>query len=184
MSVVLNSFILVFLSEMGDKTQLLALVLVSKFRKPVPILFGIFLATVLNHALASYFGKLISNYISHDVLKWFLAGTFIFFGIWLLKSDQEDGSENPFSWGPFWTTVVTFFFAEMGDKTQLATAAIAAKYVDPLLVTIGTTLGMMGADGLAVVFGNNFLKKVSIKLVNKLACILFILFGLGIFFGY
>lgn len=184
MEALLNSFGLVFISEMGDKTQLLALVLAAKFKKPVPILFGILVATILNHALASYVGSYVSSLVSPLVLKWILASTFIGFGIWMLIPDKDEGFEETQKWGPFLTTVVAFFFAEMGDKTQLATVALGAKYAAPLMVTFGTTLGMMGADGLAVVFGSKLTEKIPMRIINRVASVLFILFGIGIVLGF
>lgn len=184
MEAIINSFLLVFISEMGDKTQLLALVLAARFRKPVPIMMGILVATILNHALASYVGSFITNYASASVLKWVLAGTFIGFGLWMLIPDEDEGFEEKNKWGPFLTTTVAFFFAEMGDKTQLATVALGAKYAAPLMVTVGTTLGMLGADGLAVIFGHKFTEKVPMKWVHRVASALFILFGIGILIGY
>lgn len=179
---ILNSFLLVFVSEIGDKTQLLALVLSCKFRKPVPIMLGILLATLLNHALASYAGLYVTHYVSTEILKWVLAATFIGFGLWMLIPDKDEGFNDKHHWGPFLTTAVAFFFAEMGDKTQLATVALGAKYGDPIMVTVGTTIGMLAADGLAVFFGHKFTDRVPMKLVHRIASGLFILFGMGIFF--
>ncbi len=184
MDAIINSFLLVFVSEMGDKTQLLALVLAARFKKPLPIMMGILVATILNHALASYVGSFITNYISSEVLKWILAATFVGFGLWMLIPDKDEGFEDKHRWGPFLTTTVAFFFAEMGDKTQLATVALGAKFAAPFLVTVGTTVGMLGADGLAVFLGNKFTDRVPMQLVNRIASGLFILFGLGIFFGF
>jgi putative Ca2+/H+ antiporter (TMEM165/GDT1 family) len=184
MESIINSFLLVFISEMGDKTQLLALVLAAKYRKPIPIMFGILTATVLNHALASYAGSYVTQYVSPEILKWTLALTFIGFGLWILVPDKDEGFQDKHSWGPFLTTTVAFFFAEMGDKTQLATVALGAKYAAPMMVTIGTTLGMLGADGLAVFFGHKFTGKIPMKLVHRLASALFILFGIGILLGF
>ncbi len=181
---ILNSFLLVFVSEMGDKTQLLALVLAAKFRKPWPIMAGILAATLLNHALASYAGAYVTQYISPVLLKWILGGTFIGFGLWMLVPDKDEGMEDQHKWGPFLTTLVTFFFAEMGDKTQLATVALGAKFVVPVLVTLGTTIGMLGADGLAVFFGHRFTEKLPMTLLHRIASALFILFGLGIILGF
>lgn len=183
MEALINSFLLVFVSEMGDKTQLLALVLAAKFKKPVPILFGILVATLLNHALASYLGSYITGYVSPEVLKWALAATFVGFGLWMLIPDKDEGLNDKYNWGPFLTTTVTFFLAEMGDKTQLATVALGANYAAPLFVTLGTTLGMMGADGLAVFFGHRFTEKIPMKLVHRIASAIFILFGIAILFG-
>ncbi len=184
MEAVLNSFLLVFVSEMGDKTQLLALVLAARFRKPIPIMFGILAATILNHALASYVGSYVTHYVSADILKWVLAATFIGFGLWMLIPDKDEGFNDQHRWGPFLTTTVAFFFAEMGDKTQLATVALGAKYAAPLMVTLGTTLGMLAADGLAVFFGHRFTDRVPMALVHKIASGLFIVFGIGIIFGF
>lgn len=184
MDALINSFLLVFVSEMGDKTQLLALVLAAKFRKPVPIILGILVATILNHALASYVGSFITQYISAQILKWILAATFIGFGIWMLIPDKDEGFQERHKWGPFLTTAVAFFFAEMGDKTQLATVALGAKYAAPFMVTVGTTLGMLGADGLAVFFGHKFTDKVPMTLVHRIASAIFILFGFAIAFGF
>lgn len=184
MDAIIQSFLLVFMSEMGDKTQLLALVLAARFKKPLPIMMGILVATILNHALASYVGSFITNYISAEILKWILAATFVGFGLWMLIPDKDDGFEDKHRWGPFLTTTVAFFFAEMGDKTQLATVALGAKFAAPILVTVGTTVGMLGADGLAVFLGHKFTDRVPMKLVHRIASGLFILFGLGIYFGF
>jgi putative Ca2+/H+ antiporter (TMEM165/GDT1 family) len=184
MESILNSFGLVVISEMGDKTQLLALVLAAKFKKPVPILLGIFFATVANHALASFVGDYINDWISPEVLKWILALTFIGFGLWILVPDKDDGLKLKAQWGPFLTTVVAFFFAEMGDKTQLATVALAAKYNDMVSVMIGTTFGMMVADGLAVLFGSRLTERIPMAMINKIASFLFILFGIAIILGF
>lgn len=180
MEAIFNSFLLVFVSEMGDKTQLLALVLAARFKKPVPIMFGILVATLLNHALASYVGSFVSGYISQNILKWVLAATFIGFGLWMLIPDKEDEVKTENKYGPFLTTTVLFFIAEMGDKTQLATLALGANYSAPLAVTAGTTLGMLGADGLAVIFGHKFTEKIPMKWVHRFASALFILFGMVI----
>ncbi len=184
MDALINSLVLVFISEMGDKTQLLALVLAARFRKPIPIMLGILVATLLNHALASYAGSFITTYISGDVMKWILAITFIGFGLWMLIPDKDEGFNDTHKWGPFWTTTVAFFVAEMGDKTQFATVALGAKYMAPVIVTVGTTLGMMAANVPAVLFGHKFTQKVPMKLVHRIASALFILFGIGIILGF
>jgi putative Ca2+/H+ antiporter (TMEM165/GDT1 family) len=184
MDAIINSFLLVFISEMGDKTQLLALVLAARFRKPAPVLLGILVATLLNHSLASYVGVFITYYVSAEILKWTLAATFIGFGLWMLMPDRDEGYEDKHGWGPFLTTTVAFFFAEMGDKTQLATVALGAKFANPMLVLVGTTVGMLVADGLAVIFGHKFTEKVPMKLVHRIASLLFILFGFGVLVGF
>jgi Ca2+/H+ antiporter, TMEM165/GDT1 family len=169
---------------MGDKTQLLALVLAAKFRRPWPIMWGILLATLLNHALASYLGSFVTLYISAEILKWVLAVTFIGFGLWMLIPDKDKGFHEKHHWGPFLTTTVAFFFAEMGDKTQLATVALGAKFALPLLVTTGTTVGMLAADGLAVFFGHRFTDRIPMRLIHRIASGIFILFGIGIALGF
>lgn len=184
MQAILNSFFLVFVSEMGDKTQLLALVLAARFKKPIPIMFGILVATLLNHALASYLGAYVTHYIPHEIMKWILGATFVIFGLWMLIPDKDEGFKDKRHAGPFITTTIAFFFAEMGDKTQLATVALGAKYAAPIRVTIGTTLAMLAADGLAVYFGHKFTHKIPMALVHKIASALFILFGIGIVLGF
>jgi len=181
---VFNSFLLVFISEMGDKTQLLALVLSVRFRKPLPIMLGIFVATILNHTLASYIGSLLSNQIAPQLLSWILGVVFIIFGLWILIPDKEEEFKKEAKWGAFLTTTVAFFFAEMGDKTQLATLALGAKYASATMVTIGSTLGMLVADGLAVYFGQKFNNKIPLKIIRLIASILFILFGISIIIGF
>lgn len=181
---IMNSLILVFVSEMGDKTQLLALVLAAKYGRPCPIIAGIFVATLLNHALASYVGVLLSHLISPENLKWILAACFIGFGIWMLIPDKEEELKDRYRWGPFVTTCIVFFIAEMGDKTQFATVALAAKFSAPFLVTVGSTLGMMAANVPAVFLGSKFTEKIPMNWVHRAASVLFILFGIGIAIGY
>lgn len=184
MEAIFNSFLLVFVSEMGDKTQLLALVLAAKFKRPIPILLGILVATLLNHALASFAGAYVTHYVSENILKWVLAISFISFGFWMLIPDKDEGFKDEHKWGPFLTTTVAFFIAEMGDKTQFATVALGAKYNAPILVTTGTTIGMMMADGLAVLFGHKLTQKISMNWIHRIASALFILFGLAILLGF
>ena len=183
MEAIIYPFLLVFVSEMGDKTQLLALVLAARFRRPIPIMFGILVATLLNHSLASFFGTFVTHYVSAEILKWILAATFIGFGLWMLIPDKDDGFKDKHKWGPFLTTIVAFFFAEMGDKTQIATVALGAKYAAPFLVTAGTTVGMLAADGLVVFFGHKFTDEVPMKIIHRIASGLFILFGIAIVLG-
>lgn len=184
MDSIFQSFLLVLISEMGDKTQLLALVLTARFRKPLAIMGGILVATLLNHALASYAGHYISSTVAPEIMKWVLGILFIGFGAWILLPDKDEELKGEGKWGAFLTTTVAFFFAEMGDKTQLATVALGAKFASPFLVTIGTTLGMLGADGLAVYLGHQFTDRIPLALVRKIASVLFFLFGLAIIFGY
>lgn len=176
----LSSFFLVAVSEMGDKTQLLAFSLAARYKSPWTVMGGILAATILNHGLASTLGQWIAGQVSPSVMALALAATFVGFGIWTLKPDvlEDDGSSQRFS--PFLTTMVLFFLAEMGDKTQLATVALAAEYRSAVVVTCGTTLGMMFSDGLAVFLGEKISGKVQMKWIRRSAAALFIIFGLGI----
>ena len=183
MTAVIQSFFLVFVSEMGDKTQLLALILVLRYKRPWAIMAGILVATLLNHGLASWLGGRAAALVQPGVLNWILALTFFAFAAWILVPDKDDGLEQPSKYGPFLTTTVAFFLAEMGDKTQLATIALGARFADPWLVTAGTTLGMLAADGLAVAFGESLVKKVPMTWVRRGASALFALFGVAILLG-
>jgi putative Ca2+/H+ antiporter (TMEM165/GDT1 family) len=174
---VASSFALVAASEMGDKTQLLAFSLAGRFRKPWTIMAGILVATVANHALASTVGVWIASRVSPRLMAGILAATFIAFGLWTLRPDTLDEKEGAGRGGPFLTTVVLFFLAEMGDKTQLATVALAARYHSLLAVTCGTTLGMLVADGLAVAVGDRLATRVQSRWVRVAAASLFFVFG-------
>lgn len=184
MDAVLNSFFLVFISEIGDKTQLLALVLTMRFKKPWTIMAGIFVATLLNHAFASWGGAWISSQVSPKTMSYILAAIFIFFAGWILIPDKEEDLKESQKYGAFLTTTVAFFLAEMGDKTQLATVALGAKYASVWLVTIGTTLGMMASNFLAVFFGEKLLAKIPMKYIRIIASVMFLLFGIAILVGY
>ena len=174
---IVSSFLLVAASEMGDKTQLLAFSLASRFRRPWTVMAGILVATVLNHALASSLGSFISANVPPRVMAGILAATFIGFGAWTLKPDTLDEEAGPGRFGPFLTTAVLFFLAEMGDKTQLATVALAAQFRSVVMVTAGTTLGMLASDGLAVFLGDRLASKVQMRWVRWVAASLFFLFG-------
>lgn len=177
MQAILASFALVALSEMGDKTQLLAFSLATRFRRPWPVMAGILVATVANHGLASSVGAWISANVSPQILAAVLAATFIGFGLWTLRPDTLDETGGQERFGAFLTTTVLFFIAEMGDKTQLATVALAARYADVVLVTVGTTLGMLASDGLAVFLGEKLATRVSSSRIRWAAAALFFLFG-------
>jgi Ca2+/H+ antiporter, TMEM165/GDT1 family len=177
----LNSFLLVFAGEMGDKTQLLALVLTFRFRAPWTIMAGVFVATVLNHALAAWAGAWVAAQFSPEQLRWGLALIFFAFAAWILIPDKEGEVRGEGRFGAFLTTVIAFFIAEMGDKTQLATIALGARYPGLLLtVTLGTTAGMLASNALAVFWGQRFLQKVPMHWVRRVACALFIAFGVAI----
>lgn len=180
MIVMFNSFLLILASEMGDKTQLLALVLATRFRKPWTVLLGITIATLLNHGLASLVGHWVSGLVSPQILSYVLAALFFGFGLWILIPDKEEELKSTGHWGALLTTVGAFFIAEMGDKTQLATLALGANYSSPVLVTIGTTLGMIAADALVIFFGHHLTQRISMTWVHRIACVIFIAFGIGI----
>ncbi len=169
----------VALAEMGDKTQLLAFILAARFKKPVPIIFGILCATLVNHGLAGVLGAWITSVISPETMRWVLGLSFMGMAIWTLIPDkiEEEETQVAQKLGVFGATLVTFFLAEMGDKTQIATVALAAHYGAPLLVVIGTTLGMLIADVPAVFVGNKFADKIPMKLVHSIAAGIFAIMG-------
>ncbi len=178
LSVIFSSFFLVAISEMGDKTQLLAFALATRFKTPWTIMAGILTATLLNHGLASWGGSWVSDHIPDSILRWLLSATFIGFGLWILIPDKDDQRQSSHRFGPFLTTTVSFFLAEMGDKTQLATVALGARFQSVVAVTIGTTLGMLVADGFAVLVGEKFADKIPLRYVRWSASASFIVFGL------
>ena len=176
---VLSSFGLVAVSEMGDKTQLLAFSLAARFKQPWTVMAGILTATLLNHALASTVGQWIASQFSQATMTALLSVTFIAFGIWTLKPDTLDEQKHPHKYGAFLTTTVLFFLAEMGDKTQFATVALAARFQSAALVTFGTTLGMMASDGLAVVLGEKLAEHAQNHWMRWIAAGLFFSFGIA-----
>lgn len=169
----------VALAEMGDKTQLLAFILAARFKKPVPIILGILAATLLNHGLAGAVGTWVTTVLSPDVLRWILGLSFLAMAIWTLIPDKIEEEETQIArrLGVFGATFVTFFLAEMGDKTQIATVALAASYAAPVLVIAGTTLGMLIADVPAVFVGNKFAAKIPMRLVHSIAAAIFAILG-------
>jgi putative Ca2+/H+ antiporter (TMEM165/GDT1 family) len=167
---------------MGDKTQLLALVLAARFRRPLPIVAGILVATLANHALAGFVGNLVRGAVPDDVLRWLVALSFFAVAAWALKPDKLDDDDDPppaSRWGVFGVTVVAFFLAEMGDKTQVATIILAAKYPSLVQVVIGTTLGMLLANVPVVLIGKAASKRIPFKAVRIVAAALFA--GLGVY---
>jgi putative Ca2+/H+ antiporter (TMEM165/GDT1 family) len=184
MEVLLNCFILVFAGEMGDKTQLLALVLAARFRKPWTIMAGVLVATMLNHALAAWGGQALASFVGPETLRWGLAVLFFLFAAWILIPDKEDEPKEVGHFGAFLTTVIAFFVAEMGDKTQLATIALGARYSNVLLVTAGTTLGMLASNALAIFLGERLLKRVPMQWIRRGASVLFVLFGAWILYKF
>jgi putative Ca2+/H+ antiporter (TMEM165/GDT1 family) len=175
----------VALAEIGDKTQLLAFILAARFKKPLPIILGILAATVVNHGLAGALGAWITATISPEVLRWVLGASFIGMAIWTMIPDKIEEEETQVAqrFGVFGATLVTFFLAEMGDKTQIATVAMAAHYAAPLLVVIGTTLGMLIADVPAVFVGDKLANKIPMKLVHTIAAAVFAILGVATLLG-
>ena len=170
----------VALAEIGDKTQLLAFILAARFKKPLPIIAGILCATLINHGLAGALGAWITSVVSPGVMRWALGVSFIGMAIWTMIPDKIEEEETQVARrvGVFGATFITFFLAEMGDKTQIATIALAAHYGAPLMVVAGTTLGMLVADVPAVFVGNKFAEKIPMRLVHSIAAGIFALMGL------
>ncbi|WP_312130368.1 TMEM165/GDT1 family protein [Diaphorobacter nitroreducens] len=180
MEAFLVSTAIVTLAEMGDKTQLLSLVLAARFRKPWPIVLGIFVATLANHALAGAVGSWVTTVLGPQVLRWVLGLSFIAMAVWMLipdKLDDDGGGAAP-RFGVFGTTLVAFFLAEMGDKTQVATVMLAAQYSAYFWVVAGTTLGMMLANAPVVWLGDRLVKKVPIRVVHLVSALIFLVLGL------
>jgi len=175
----------VALAEIGDKTQLLAFLLAARFKKPLPIIAGILVATIVNHALAGAVGAWISTSIPPSVLRIGLGLSFIGMAIWTLIPDKIENDEGNAArrYGVFVATLVTFFLAEMGDKTQIATVVLAAHYAMPVTVVIGTTLGMLIADVPAVFVGDKLATKIPLKVVHSIAAAVFGLLGIATLSG-
>jgi len=172
----------VALAEIGDKTQLLALILAAKYRKPWPIAFGILAATLINHALAGSVGMMVAQWFSPDTLKWIVALSFIAIAAWTLKPDKADEDEagRGVGYGPFIATTISFFLAEMGDKTQIATAVIATEYHPLWQVIAGTTIGMLAADLPVVWLGATFATRLPLRAIRYVTALLFVALGVWI----
>jgi putative Ca2+/H+ antiporter (TMEM165/GDT1 family) len=169
---------IVALGEIGDKTQLLALLLAARFRRPVPIILGIFVATVLNHALAGLVGETVARFLGPDLLRWVIGVSFLAMAAWMLVPDEIDDAEGGAQrFGVFGTTVIAFFLAEMGDKTQIATVALAARYTELFQVVAGTTFGMMLANVPAVLLGDRAARAIPMQLVHAIAAGIFAVLG-------
>ncbi|MFC7436278.1 TMEM165/GDT1 family protein [Hydrogenophaga bisanensis] len=175
----------VALAEIGDKTQLLAFLLAARFKKPVSIILGILIATLVNHGLAGALGAWITTAMGPEVLRWVLGVSFIAMAGWMLIPDkiEEDEAQIARRFGVFGATLVTFFLAEMGDKTQIATIAMAARFPDPITVVIGTTLGMMLANVPAVLLGDRLAGRIPMKLVHGIAAAIFAALGVATLLG-
>ena len=185
METLLVSTGVVALAEIGDKTQLLALLLAARFKKPLPIVAGILGATLINHGLAGALGAWITTAIPPVVLRWVLGLSFIGMAIWTLIPDRIDEADTGIAsrWGVFGTTFATFFLAEMGDKTQIATVALSAHYGSALLVVLGTTLGMLIADVPVVFLGDKLASKIPMRLVHSIAALVFGVLGVVTLLG-
>ncbi len=175
----------VALAEIGDKTQLLAFILAARFKKPMPIILGILAATIVNHGLAGALGAWITATVSPAILRWVLGLSFIGMAIWTMIPDKIEEEETRVAkkFGVFGATLITFFLAEMGDKTQIATVAMAAHYAAPVMVVIGTTLGMLIADVPAVFVGDRLASKIPMKWVHSIAAGIFALLGVATLLG-
>jgi putative Ca2+/H+ antiporter (TMEM165/GDT1 family) len=171
----------VAVAEIGDKTQLLALLLAARYRKPWPIIAGILVSTILNHALAGSLGAMLSQWLSPTVLRWIVAGSFIAVALWTLKPDKlgENEAGMP-ARSAFFATVIAFFLAEIGDKTQVATVLLAAKYSPLWQVILGTTVGMLLANVPVVLLGSRFADRLPLKTARLVAALLFLALGVWV----
>ncbi len=176
---------IVTLAEMGDKTQLLSLVLAARFKRPWPILWGILIATLANHALAGAVGASVTAWLGPQWLRWILAGSFIAMAVWMLVPDKLDDDDAPDAprHGVLITTIIAFFLAEMGDKTQVATVMLAAQYHAWFAVVAGTTLGMMLANAPVVWFGDRVKRRVPVRAVHVVSALIFLGLGLAVLFS-
>lgn len=176
-----TSFAVVALAEIGDKTMLLAIVLAARFRKPLPIVAGILAATLANHLVAAYAGSEAAAWLDGPVFRYAVAAGFIVMGLWTLVPDKLDNDEQPRApaRGPFLTTLIAFFVVEIGDKTQVATIALGARFHDAVLVAIGTTLGMLAVNVPSVFLGERLVRKISLKWIRYAAAALFVVLGVA-----
>jgi putative Ca2+/H+ antiporter (TMEM165/GDT1 family) len=174
---------LVAVAEIGDKTQLLALMLAARYRKPVPIILGILFATLANHALAAWAGAAVAGWVGAEAMRWILVATFLGMAAWCLIPDKADeGPQTARRAGAFLATLVAFFIVEIGDKTQIATVALAARFESLIVVTAGTTLGMMLANAPVVLFGDAIARRLPLKIVRVIAAGLFAALGIAAIF--
>ncbi|BAL94262.1 TMEM165/GDT1 family protein [Rubrivivax gelatinosus] len=178
MEALLISTGVVALGEMGDKTQLLAILLAARFKRPVPIILGVLVATLVNHALAGVVGDTVARWLGPDLLRWVIGGSFLAMAVWMLIPDEVDEVEGGTGrFGVFGTTVIAFFLAEMGDKTQIATVALAARFTDLWAVVAGTTFGMMLANVPAVFLGDRVSRLVPMRVVHAISATIFAVLG-------
>lgn len=175
---------IVALAEIGDKTQLLAFLLAAKFRRPLPIVLAILVATIANHAFAAAIGSWITTLLGPETLRWVLGISFLLMAGWILIPDKlDEGDTKLAKYGVFTTTLIAFFLAEMGDKTQVATVALAAQYHSFLWVVAGTTFGMMLANAPAVYFGDKIANRMPVKIVHRIAAVIFVVLGIATLMG-
>jgi Ca2+/H+ antiporter, TMEM165/GDT1 family len=175
---------LVALAEIGDRTQLLAFLLAARYRKPGPIILAIFIATIANHAFAGLIGNWLTNVIAPEAMRWVLGVSFIAMAVWIMFPDDLEGTKTKATrFGVFGTTLITFFLAEMGDKTQIATVALAAQYQELIWVVVGTTLGMMIANVPAVYLGGKLADRLPVRLIHGVAAAIFALLGIATLLG-
>jgi putative Ca2+/H+ antiporter (TMEM165/GDT1 family) len=178
MEALFTSTAIVTLAEIGDKTQLLAILLATRFRAPLPIILGIFVATVANHFLAALLGASVADLLDGVWFRYLIAASFVAMAAWTLVPDKVDDLEDkPARFGAFLTTLVAFFLVEMGDKTQVATIALGARFDNLIMVTMGTTLGMMLANVPAVFLGHELIERVPLNIVRMIAALLFVVIG-------
>ena len=177
MKIFIASFLFVVLAEMGDKTQLLAMAFAARFPAKT-VLAGVLVATLVNHLLAVVAGSWLTNIIPLDTIQIAASASFILFGLWTLRGDKLEGEDKRYRFNPFWTVAVAFFFAEMGDKTQLATVALAAKYRTIIPIWMGTTAAMLAADAFGIIVGVVLGKRIPERFVKWFAAVIFILFGI------
>ncbi len=177
MTAFVTSLIFVILAEMGDKTQLLAMAFATRFKWQT-VMWGVLVATILNHLFAVIVGSYLTHFIPMNYIQIAAAISFIIFGLWTIRGDELNGEDKGCRYNPFWTVAIAFFIAEMGDKTQLATIALAAQFNTILPVWLGTTTGMMIADGIGIMIGIVLGKKIPERVVKWFAAVIFILFGL------
>lgn len=180
LSILGQSFFTILITEMGDKTQLLAFLLAARFRNAWAVMAGILVATLLNHALAASVGVWVSQRLDPQILNWCLAVAFVAFALWVLIPDKDDEKQISSRYGAFLTTTVIFFFVEMGDKTQLSTLALGAQHQNLLWVTLGTTAGMLVADGLAIYFSERITRVVPMRWIHRFAAAMFLLYAVWI----
>ncbi len=180
MEAFLVSTVAVALAEIGDKTQLLALVLAVRFRKPWPIIAGILVATLANHAIAAEIGAWISAQLTPALQRWLIGGAFIAMGLWILIPDKEDDAAARYPYGAFVTTLIAFFLVEMGDKTQIATVVLAAQYQPLWQVVLGTTAGMLAANVPVVLAGHFSAEHLPLRLIHGVAAMVFVAIGVAV----